>query len=90
LTNITVEAKMPASSNCRAEEVEIVVDQAEPSEDHDVRLGLDADPGQQAVVGFARDREDRDLLALHERIEDIDHGTCRSGSGSEVGRASWD
>jgi hypothetical protein len=57
------------------QEIVIVVeDETEPAEHDDVGIGLDADTGQKGVVGLAGHREDRNLLAFHERVEDIDHG----------------
>src|SRR5262249_53846287 len=36
--------------------------------------GLDGDARQQLIVGFARHREDGDLLAFDQAVEDVDHG----------------
>jgi hypothetical protein len=57
----------------RAEGPVIVEGQAEPAEHNDIGVGLHADPAQQGVVRLAGGREDRDLLALDEAVEDVDH-----------------
>ena len=53
--------------------MEVVEDEAHPTEDDDIRICLEADPGEELVVGLAGNREDRDLLAFDERVEDVDH-----------------
>ena len=56
-----------------AEEQVVVVLEAHAAEDDDVDLGLQGDAGQQRVVRLARDREDRQLLRLDQRVEHVDH-----------------
>ena len=51
----------------------VVEDQPQAAEDDHLGIGLDPDPRQQLVVRLAGDREDRNLLALHQAVEDVDH-----------------
>ena len=56
-----------------AEEKIVVVLQTHATENDDIDFGLQGDLREQLVVGFARHREDRQLLRLHQRVEDVDH-----------------
>ena len=56
------------------EEEVVVILEAHAAQDDDVNLGLHGDPGQQLVVGLAGHREDGQLLALHQGVEEVDHG----------------
>jgi len=61
-----------------AAELEVlVVLEANAAQDDDVRIGAHPDARQQVVVGLAGRREYGKLLALDERVEDIDHGHAR-------------
>ncbi len=51
----------------------VVEHQAHAAEHDDIRVRLRADPRQQLVVGLAGDGEDRDLLALDQAVEQVDH-----------------
>ena len=63
----------------RVAEVEVVVVlEAHAAEDDHVRLGLQRDARQQLVVGLAGLGEDRELLRLDERVEDVDHRDVRA------------
>ncbi len=61
-----------------AEVVVIVEDQAQAAENDDVGVRLDTDACEELVVRLAGDREDRDLLALGEGVEDVDHRHIRA------------
>ena len=56
----------------------VVVFESHAAEDDDVDFGLHGDTGEQFVVGFAGDGEDRQLLAFDERVENVDHGQTRA------------
>ena len=57
-----------------AEEQVVVVFESHAAEDDDVDFRLHGDAGEQLVIGFAGDREDRDLLGFDEGVEQVDHG----------------
>ncbi len=58
----------------RIAEVEIVVIlQSHAAKDDQIDLGLHGDAGKQLVVWLAADTENRELLALDQRVEDVDH-----------------
>ena len=61
----------------RAEEVEVVEDETHAPEHDHVGVGLEADAGEQRVVGLAGGGEDGDLLALYQAVEDVDHRRLR-------------
>ena len=56
-----------------AESQVVVVPQAHAAQDDDVGVRLEADAGEEVVVRLSGDGEDRQLLALHQRIEDVNH-----------------
>ena len=58
-------------------EVVVVLDPHAAEDDH-IDLRLQGDAGEQFVVGFARDREDRQLLRFDQRVEDVDHRDVRA------------
>ena len=61
-----------------AEEEIVIILQTHTAEHDDVDLSLHGDTRQQLVIGLAGNGEDRQLLALHERIEHVDHGDPRA------------
>ena len=56
----------------------VIVFQAHAAEDDDVNLRLHGDAGEQLVVRLTGDGEDRELLALHQRVEHVDHRDTRA------------
>ena len=56
------------------EKVEIVEAEPQAAKDHDIRVRLEADAREQRIIGFPRDGKDGYLLALYQRVEDVDHG----------------
>ena len=56
------------------EEQIVVVFQSHAAQHDHVHLRLHGDAGQQLVIGLAGHGEDRQLLALHQRVEHVDHG----------------
>ena len=58
----------------RVAEVEVVVVlQPHSTQDNQVDFGLQCDAREQWVVGFARACKNRELLRLHQGVEDVDH-----------------
>ncbi len=56
------------------EEIVIIKNQPESAENHNVGVGLKTDTRQQFVIGLAGHREDRNLLAFNQTVEQINHG----------------
>ena len=56
----------------------IVVFESHAAEDDDVDFRLHGDSGEEFVVGFARDGEDREFLRFDERVEQVDHRNARA------------
>ena len=56
----------------------VIVLKAHAAEDNHVHFGLQGDTGQEFVVRFTGDRENRELLRNHERVEHVDHRDTRT------------
>ncbi len=79
-TIMMVRENMPASLEALPEEPVIVEDEAEPAEDDDVGIGLDADPGEKALNGSPATEQNRDLLLSTRQLKTSSHRHVRCGS----------
>ena len=51
----------------------VIIAESHPTDDHDVSIGLVRNPHEELIIGLPSNREDRNLLGLHQAVKNIDH-----------------